>query len=134
MDTQRGAVVMLQQRIAVIRNYLRDVRDGKLEKNNELLRQLATLCSRLPITADGSSAGGSSFLENANDAMLVSLRRQLLPASFLLLTAGLLIGVVPCYGDKRVRCDFRGARKVPNGARQSGPPQPAILLSVGINT
>eukprot|EP00035_Acanthoeca_spectabilis_P022252 m.442781 g.442781 ORF g.442781 m.442781 type:complete len:342 (+) comp18854_c0_seq1:61-1086(+) len=72
MDTQRGAVVMLLQRIAVIRNYLRDVRDGKLEKNNELLRQLATLCSRLPITADGSSAGGSSFLENANDAMLVS--------------------------------------------------------------
>eukprot|EP00037_Helgoeca_nana_P010533 m.92951 g.92951 ORF g.92951 m.92951 type:complete len:346 (-) comp20258_c0_seq1:155-1192(-) len=71
LDTQRGAVVMLQQRIKIIRNYLRDVRDGKLERNNELLRLLSALCSRLPITTDGDS-GGASFLENANDSMLVS--------------------------------------------------------------
>jgi predicted transcriptional regulator len=75
LDTQRGAVVMLQQRIKIIRNYLRDVRDGKLERNNELLRLLSALCSRLPITTDGDS-GGASFLENANDSMLVRCSRR----------------------------------------------------------
>mmetsp|Transcript_29079 Transcript_29079/g.76173 ORF Transcript_29079/g.76173 Transcript_29079/m.76173 type:complete len:347 (-) Transcript_29079:1505-2545(-) len=72
LDTQRGAIAMLQQRIKVIRNYLRDVRDGKLPRDNEMLRQLSALCSRLPITTDVDAVGGPTFLESANDSMLVS--------------------------------------------------------------
>lgn len=79
LRTQRGAVEMLQQRLLIIRNYLRDVKAGVLPPNHAVLRELSCLCTRLPIDSElvrggggGGGGGDSTFLETANEAMLIS--------------------------------------------------------------
>jgi len=70
MLTHRSAMEMLRERIIIIRNYLVAVNEGKLPRNNQILREINALSSRLPIGSDDGAR--KNFMRNANDAMLVS--------------------------------------------------------------
>ena len=46
------------------------VETGEIPRNHQILREIAGLCSRLPIGSD--STAGTKFLKNTNDALLIS--------------------------------------------------------------
>ena len=46
------------------------VEAGEIPRNHQILREIAGLCSRLPIGSD--STAGTKFLKNTNDALLIS--------------------------------------------------------------
>eukprot|EP00040_Diaphanoeca_grandis_P018840 m.99138 g.99138 ORF g.99138 m.99138 type:complete len:332 (+) comp27132_c0_seq1:148-1143(+) len=70
LQTHRSAMGMLRERIIIIRNYLVAVNEGKLPRNNQILREISALSSRLPIGSDADAR--QTFMRNTNDAMLVS--------------------------------------------------------------
>eukprot|EP00041_Stephanoeca_diplocostata_P024693 m.632127 g.632127 ORF g.632127 m.632127 type:complete len:340 (-) comp22577_c0_seq3:4055-5074(-) len=73
LGTQCGAIDMLRQRIVIVRDYLSAVDAGRLPQNHRVLRAVASLCTRLPISSHTSGADTAApFLETANDAMLIS--------------------------------------------------------------
>ena len=49
---------------------LQAVEAGEIPRNHQILREIAGLCSRLPIGSD--STAGTKFLKNTNDALLIS--------------------------------------------------------------
>lgn len=70
LSTHRSAMEMMRERIVIIRNYLQAVETGEIPRNHQILREIAGLCSRLPIGSD--STAGTKFLKNTNDALLIS--------------------------------------------------------------
>lgn len=54
MNAQHSAISLLNNRIHVIHEYVKAVKEGRLPKNNEILRDIQSLCHRLPvINSDG---------------------------------------------------------------------------------
>jgi COP9 signalosome complex subunit 6 len=54
LNAQYSAISLLNNRIRVIHEYIRAVKEGKLPKNSEILRDIQSLCHRLPvISSDG---------------------------------------------------------------------------------
>jgi COP9 signalosome complex subunit 6 len=47
----RNAISMLNDRIAMLHKYLGDVNNGTVSSNPSILREIASLCSRLPVSA-----------------------------------------------------------------------------------
>lgn len=50
LNTQYSAISLLNNRIKVIREYVKAVKEnkGNVKKNNEILRDIQSLCNRLP--------------------------------------------------------------------------------------
>lgn len=50
LNAQYSAITLLNNRIRVIYEYVKAVRDGtNIKKNNEILREIQSLCNRLPV-------------------------------------------------------------------------------------
>lgn len=49
LSAQYSAISLLHNRIRVVCQYVREVRAGRLRKNNEVLREIQSLCHRLPV-------------------------------------------------------------------------------------
>lgn len=54
---QYSAIKMLHSRVQMVLAYIKDVESGKLEANHEILREIYSLSSRLPVVQ------GSTFRE-----------------------------------------------------------------------
>lgn len=67
LGPQRSALNILHRHILLIRNYVAAVKSGTVSPNRALLREIAGLCSRLPIDGDEQR-----FLKDSNDVLLVS--------------------------------------------------------------
>merc|ERR1712087_759092 len=67
---QYTAIAMLTERVDVILRYLRAVASEQVPTDHTLLRQIKSLCSRLP--ALNSSAFRDEFLQEQNTALLVT--------------------------------------------------------------
>ncbi|KAJ3072228.1 COP9 signalosome complex subunit 6 [Podochytrium sp. JEL0797] len=65
---QRNAIKMLHSRVFILKAYLRDVENGVLPRDHELMRQIASICQRLP-TMD-SLEFKQEFMTDYNDIML----------------------------------------------------------------
>ncbi|RUS30626.1 hypothetical protein BC938DRAFT_479148 [Jimgerdemannia flammicorona] len=70
LTTQRNAINMLHTRIAVLHQYLLDAKAGIVPKDHDVLRQIASLCHRLP--AIDSAEFREEFLTEYNDVLLTS--------------------------------------------------------------
>lgn len=49
LNAQYSAISLLNTRIKMIHEYLKAVKENRLPKNNEVLREIQSLCHRLPI-------------------------------------------------------------------------------------
>lgn len=49
LNAQYSAITLLYNRIKVICEYVKDVKSGRVKKNNDILREIQSLCHRLPI-------------------------------------------------------------------------------------
>lgn len=49
LTAQYSAITLLYNRIKVVLEYVREVRTNRLTKNNEILREIQSLCHRLPV-------------------------------------------------------------------------------------
>lgn len=49
LSAQYSAITLLYNRIKVVCDYVRDVRSDRVKKNNEILREIQSLCHRLPV-------------------------------------------------------------------------------------
>ncbi|KAI8925829.1 maintenance of mitochondrial structure and function-domain-containing protein [Entophlyctis helioformis] len=67
---QQNAIRMLQSRVQVLVKYLEEVEAGTLPRNHTVLRQLSSLCNRLP-TVQGHDFE-SEFFVDYNDVMLMT--------------------------------------------------------------
>lgn len=74
VTTQSGsltkAVSMLDERLTVLNNFLKDTADGKVKKDHAILRELKGMCNRLP-TMD-SLEFKEDMLTEYNDALLIT--------------------------------------------------------------
>lgn len=68
---QQNAVSMLQERIACLVAYVEAVCDNRVTADNDVMRQIASLCNRLP-AIDGNDFS-SEFNADYNDVALLSL-------------------------------------------------------------
>ncbi|KAI8803522.1 maintenance of mitochondrial structure and function-domain-containing protein [Cladochytrium replicatum] len=68
--SQKNAIGMLHARIKIINQYLIDVEKGLIPRDHNVLRQISSLCNRLP-TAD-SAEFTNEFLTDYNDVLLMS--------------------------------------------------------------
>lgn len=66
----QNALRMLNSRIAIVQKFLRATAEGKVEKNHELLRQINSLCHRLPVT--DSRDFQKDFMTEYNDGLLIA--------------------------------------------------------------
>lgn len=64
------AVTSLKDRVKAITQYLRDVKAGKIEGDQRILRQIKGMCNRLPTMI--SSNFQSELLSEYNDALLIT--------------------------------------------------------------
>jgi len=70
LGTQYTAISVLSERIEVIQKYMEAVAAGSVPADHEILRQVKSLCARLP--ALDSSRFNNEFLADANDTLLVT--------------------------------------------------------------
>lgn len=49
LNAQYSAITLLNNRIRVIYEYVKGVKHGDLKRNNEILREIQSLCNRLPV-------------------------------------------------------------------------------------
>lgn len=70
LGTQHTAITMLTERIDIIRRYLKAVADGEVPANHELLRQVKSLCAKLP--AMDTPQYHEEFLQDHNNTLLVT--------------------------------------------------------------
>jgi len=68
--TLRKAIFMLNARLKMLTQFLKDVQDGKIQPDQKHLRQIKGLCNRLP-TMD-SDAFRADFYNEYNDGLLVT--------------------------------------------------------------
>ncbi len=62
----RNAMSMLHDRVDMLQKYLADVASGKVAPNQSILREVASLCSRLPVTDP------PDFFTDYNDTLLIT--------------------------------------------------------------
>ncbi|KAJ3327644.1 COP9 signalosome complex subunit 6 [Blyttiomyces sp. JEL0837] len=67
---QRNAIKMLQARIKLLEKYVADVEAGVIPKDHELMRQITSICNRMP-TIDGAEFQ-QEFLVDYNDVLLTT--------------------------------------------------------------
>lgn len=67
---QYSAVKMLRDRVKLIRDYVADTRDGKVQWNHEILRESHNLCHRLPLISSGVFR--DEFFNQCNDVALMT--------------------------------------------------------------
>ncbi|KAJ3128811.1 COP9 signalosome complex subunit 6 [Physocladia obscura] len=70
LTTQRNAIKMLHSRIQILKAYVRDVENGTIPRDHELMRQIASICQRLP--AMNSTEFQQKILSDYNDILLGS--------------------------------------------------------------
>jgi len=66
----QNALRMLNSRILIVQKFLQATSEGKVEKNHALLRQINSLCHRLPVT--DSRDFQKDFMTEYNDGLLVA--------------------------------------------------------------
>jgi COP9 signalosome complex subunit 6 len=49
LNAQYSAITLLNNRIKVIYDYVKSVKEKNLKRNNEILREIQSLCNRLPV-------------------------------------------------------------------------------------
>lgn len=49
LGAQYAAITLLHNRIKVVSEYVRDVKSARVPKNNDILREIQSLCHRLPV-------------------------------------------------------------------------------------
>lgn len=67
---QHVAIKMLHSRIKLVLEYVKDVQDGKLKPNHEILREAFTLSHRLPVVQN--PAFKEEFHTQSNDVGLIT--------------------------------------------------------------
>ncbi|KAI8818521.1 maintenance of mitochondrial structure and function-domain-containing protein [Fimicolochytrium jonesii] len=67
---QRNAIKMLHSRISLLHKYVADVEQGRLPRDHNIMRQIGSLCNRLP-TID-SPDFREEFLVSYNDVLLMT--------------------------------------------------------------
>jgi len=70
MSSVHSAVKMLQKRVVCILSLLEAMERGEVKKDHRLLRQVASLCQRLPATETGDFK--EDFVQQYNDTLLVT--------------------------------------------------------------
>lgn len=70
LGTQYTAMSVLSERIDIVQKYLQAVQAGTVAGDHELLRQIKSLCSRLP--AMDTARFNEEFLCEANNSLLVT--------------------------------------------------------------
>lgn len=70
LSAQHGAVKMLYSRIKLILDYLKVVQAGELPFNQEILREVSSLCHQLPVL--DSKAFDKEFCSQTNEVLLMS--------------------------------------------------------------
>mmetsp|Transcript_21437 Transcript_21437/g.43834 ORF Transcript_21437/g.43834 Transcript_21437/m.43834 type:complete len:324 (+) Transcript_21437:42-1013(+) len=70
LGTQHTAITMLTERIDIIRNYLQAVADGTVAADHEVLREVKSLCAKLP--AIDTPRYHDEFMQDYNNTLLVS--------------------------------------------------------------
>lgn len=70
LTSHRSAMAIMLERINIISSYLTAVKEGKVTRNHQILREIAGLASKLPIDSSGNT--GSNFAKSTNDALLIS--------------------------------------------------------------
>ncbi|CAG8617238.1 13478_t:CDS:2 [Ambispora gerdemannii] len=70
LTTQGNAIKMLHTRVKMLHRYLVDYKKGELEADHDILRQISSLCNRMP-TFEGSEFR-EEFLTEYNDVLLTS--------------------------------------------------------------
>jgi COP9 signalosome complex subunit 6 len=67
---QKNAIKMLNTRIKLLYKYILDVKNGTVERDDQVLRAISSLCNRLP--AVKSEEFDEQFLKDYNDVLLIS--------------------------------------------------------------
>lgn len=70
LRVQYSAVKMLRDRVRLILDYVKDVRNESLEWNHEILRETYSLCHRLPVIS--SDKFSEDFFNQCNDVALMT--------------------------------------------------------------
>jgi len=70
LTSLHNAIKMLNLRIKIIQQFLRSIQKGDIPKDHGLLRQVASLCNRLP--AINTNNFKEDFLNEYNDALLIT--------------------------------------------------------------
>jgi len=70
LGTQHTAITMLQERVNIIQSYLKAVAAGEVPPDHELLRQIKSLCSKLP--AMDTPMYHEEFQQDYNNTLLVT--------------------------------------------------------------
>lgn len=70
LTTQRNAIEMLQMRIRILLEYLKDTEAGKIPVDHDIERQISSLCNRLPVV--NTKEFNAEFLKEYNDVVLTS--------------------------------------------------------------
>ncbi|RKP26343.1 Rpn11/EIF3F C-terminal domain-containing protein [Syncephalis pseudoplumigaleata] len=71
LTNQRGAVQMLHDRVGLLRDYVKAVQQGELEKDMHLLREIAGLCQQMPVVEEGDR-WHCAYGRESEDALLVA--------------------------------------------------------------
>jgi len=107
------ATGMLNSRITVIHQYLKDITEGKVPIDHKILREIKGLCNRLP--AMDSAAFKKDFLNEYNDALLVTY------LSSITKSAGMVSDVVGKFN-----------RTMPSGGRGRDRHQAGMGMGMGV--
>jgi len=67
---QQGAIKMLQSRVRVVLDYTKAVHNGQLPRNEEILREVKSICSRLPIVSSNERFA-DEFRNQCGDVTLI---------------------------------------------------------------
>lgn len=70
LQAQHNAVRMLHSRVKIILEYLKAMEDGKLQKRHDILRDVHSLCHRLPVVK--TKEFNQEFLNQTNDVHLMA--------------------------------------------------------------
>ncbi|GAB5591265.1 Eukaryotic translation initiation factor 3 subunit F [Umbelopsis nana] len=70
LTTQRNAIEMLQIRIRILLEYLKDTEAGIIPVDHDIERQISSLCNRLPVVNNKEFNG--EFMKEYNDVVLTS--------------------------------------------------------------
>lgn len=74
LTTQRNAIAMLHARIQFLHQYLLDCQNGLLPLDNDILRQISTVCRRSPLmnseafSEQFSTVNRNIFVRNTRDS------------------------------------------------------------------
>ncbi|KXS18839.1 Mov34-domain-containing protein [Gonapodya prolifera JEL478] len=125
--SQRNAIKMLQTRIRLLYQYVQDVQNGTLPRDHNLLRQISSLCNRLP-TVDGQEFR-KEFLTDQNDVLLIAYLAALTKGAA---DVNSLVERFNVAGSERVRRLF-GAKGVGGGGGQgSFSGFPTSMMGMGL--